>query len=87
MAPPITFPPPINPDDLGRGPMIIGLTWSFTGLAVIAVLLRLYIRKKVTHITGWDDWFMLASVVSSFPFPRHLIRYWAQVKINPTNYH
>ncbi|PQE06889.1 integral membrane protein [Rutstroemia sp. NJR-2017a BVV2] len=63
MAPPITFPPPINPDDLGRGPMIIGLTWSFTGLAVIAVSLRLYIRKKIIHITGWDDWLMLASVI------------------------
>ncbi|KAJ8062111.1 hypothetical protein OCU04_008672 [Sclerotinia nivalis] len=63
MAAPLKFPPPVNPDDLGRGPMIIGLTWAFTGLAVIAVSLRLHIRKNITHVVGWDDWFMLASVI------------------------
>lgn len=57
------FPPPVNPNDLGRGPMIVGLTWTFTILAMTAVALRIYVRKTVTKALGWDDWIMLVAVV------------------------
>ncbi|KUJ18478.1 uncharacterized protein LY89DRAFT_780548 [Mollisia scopiformis] len=63
MANTLEFPPAVNPDDPGRGPMIVGLTWTFTSLAVIAVALRFYVRKFVTRALGWDDWLMLFAVV------------------------
>ncbi|KAF4633296.1 hypothetical protein G7Y89_g4834 [Cudoniella acicularis] len=59
----LIFPAPVFPDDPGRGPMIIGLTWAFTGLAVITVALRLYVRKTITRISGLDDWIMLVAVI------------------------
>lgn len=39
--------------------MIIGITWTFTLLAIIAIVLRLYTRHKLTRSLGWEDWFML----------------------------
>ncbi|GAB1314338.1 hypothetical protein MFIFM68171_04548 [Madurella fahalii] len=53
------FPPPVNPNDLGRGPMVMGITWTFTGLAVITTGLRLYVRKHVGPRLASDDWLML----------------------------
>lgn len=59
------FPPPVNPDDLGRGPMIMGLTWTFTALAVIAVSLRFYLRSKLSSGPALEDWLMGAALVSA----------------------
>jgi len=61
-----TFPPPRNPDDLGRGPMVMGLTWTFTGLAIVTTLLRFYLRKRIGPRPAADDWLMLAAM-ASFP--------------------
>ncbi|KAI1097617.1 hypothetical protein F4804DRAFT_327117 [Jackrogersella minutella] len=60
---PSTFPPPVNPNDLGRGPMVMGLTWTFTGLAIITTLLRLYVRKQIAPRLGTDDWLMLVAML------------------------
>jgi hypothetical protein len=57
--------PPVNPDDLGRGPMIMGITWTFTILAMMAVCLRFYLRLKISKLYLMEDWFMLAAVVST----------------------
>ncbi|KAK0666046.1 hypothetical protein QBC41DRAFT_326642 [Cercophora samala] len=63
-AGPPQFPPPIDPDDPGRGPLVMGLNYSFTVLAMMAVALRFYVRRKVGNRTwGWDDWLMLVAVV------------------------
>ncbi|KAI9691906.1 MAG: hypothetical protein M1822_007979 [Bathelium mastoideum] len=57
------FPPPQNPNDLGRGPMVMGLTWTFTGLAVITTLLRLYVRKRISPRLIVEDWLMLVAMI------------------------
>ncbi|RYP66870.1 hypothetical protein DL769_005902 [Monosporascus sp. CRB-8-3] len=57
------FPAPIDPEDPGRGPVVMGLNWSFTILAVVAVALRFYVRKKMPGYWTWDDWLMFVAVV------------------------
>ncbi|KAH8897332.1 hypothetical protein GQ53DRAFT_887691 [Thozetella sp. PMI_491] len=51
-----------NPSDLGRGPAIVGVTWTFTVIAAGAVFLRLCVRKKVANRLGLDDWLMLLAL-------------------------
>jgi beta-lactamase regulating signal transducer with metallopeptidase domain len=69
MASTPVFPPPVNPDDPGRGPMVIGITWTFSGLAVITTILRLYVRKRIGKYWSADDWLMLGAMVSLIPHP------------------
>jgi hypothetical protein len=59
------LPPPINPDDLGRGPLVMGVTWSFSGLALITVGMRFWVRIAVTKQLKIEDWLMLLAVVST----------------------
>ncbi|KAI2621139.1 hypothetical protein GGR54DRAFT_90052 [Hypoxylon sp. NC1633] len=55
---------PVNPDDLGIGPMIMGLTWTFAGLVMTAVGLRFYVRRKQNQSWGWwEDWLMLVAMI------------------------
>lgn len=61
-APP-PMPPPVNPGNMGRGPMIMGVSWSLTALCVLVIGLRFYVRKTVIRAWSSDDWFMLAAVV------------------------
>ncbi len=63
------FPPPVNPDDLGHGPLIVGITWAATGIAIIAVALRFYVRKALVRVIDWDDWIMLVALVSFLWLP------------------
>lgn len=61
---PPQFPPPIDPDDPGRGPLVMGLNYGFTIVAMMAVALRFYVRRKVgNRAWGWDDWLMLVAVI------------------------
>ncbi|KAK8087644.1 hypothetical protein PG997_002605 [Apiospora hydei] len=55
-------PLPPNPSEPGRGPVIMGLTWTFAGLAIIATALRVYVRKTVANGISWDDWLMCIAV-------------------------
>lgn len=57
------FPPPKNPNDLGRGPMVMGLTWTFTSLAITTTLLRLYVRKRMGPCLAIEDWLMFVAMV------------------------
>ncbi|KAH8892947.1 hypothetical protein GQ53DRAFT_645846 [Thozetella sp. PMI_491] len=57
------FPPPANPSDPGRGPLIMAIIWTFTPLAALAVGARLYVRKAVTQIITWDDWVMVIALI------------------------
>jgi len=62
-------PPPVSPevrarlenDDLGS--TIVGVTVSFTVLALTAVLLRFYTRVRLIKNFGAEDWLMLVSMV------------------------
>ncbi|KAH7055512.1 hypothetical protein B0J12DRAFT_783828 [Macrophomina phaseolina] len=44
-----------------RGPMALGVIFSFWGLSVIAVSLRLFVRFKVIKKPGLDDWMIAVS--------------------------
>ncbi|KAH7308400.1 hypothetical protein B0I35DRAFT_360525 [Stachybotrys elegans] len=56
-----TYRPGANPDDLGRGPMIVGIVWTLTILAMFVIGVRLYARKKLKSLS-WDDWIMAAAL-------------------------
>ena len=58
------MPPPVSPDDPGIGPLMIGIMWTFTCLAMIAIALRLYVRIFIVKKLGLDDWFMMIAGVS-----------------------
>ena len=58
-----TLPPPVNPSDLGHGPLVMGLTWTFSSLALIVVGVRFWVRIVVTKKLNVEDWLMLFAVV------------------------
>jgi hypothetical protein len=62
------LPPPINPEDLGRGPLVMGVAWSFSGLALITVGMRFWVRIAVTKQLKIEDWLMLLAVVDTSLF-------------------
>ncbi|KAH7302956.1 hypothetical protein B0I35DRAFT_365752 [Stachybotrys elegans] len=55
------FPPPENPGDPGRGPVIMAVTWTMLGFAIVVVVLRCYSRIR-SRIFGADDWTMLIAL-------------------------
>jgi hypothetical protein len=59
------FPPPVNPSDLGRGPLVMGVTWTFSGLALIVVFVRFWVRVTVSKKLSVEDWLMLVAAVST----------------------
>lgn len=59
MPPP---PTPENPNGPGRGPFILGFTWTMTSLALIAIGIRLYVRSKA-RLMASEDWTMLLAGV------------------------
>ncbi|KAI0003922.1 hypothetical protein F4779DRAFT_600982 [Xylariaceae sp. FL0662B] len=62
MSTPPTFPLPRNPDDPGAIPVLMGVTWTFTGLALVTVTLRIFIGKKRDRGLGIDDWLMTVAM-------------------------
>lgn len=60
-----TFPDPVNPNDPGRGPTVMGLAWKWSALALIVVGLRFWVRIAVTKLLVVEDWLMLAAVVGT----------------------
>ncbi|KAI0893749.1 hypothetical protein F4806DRAFT_504126 [Annulohypoxylon nitens] len=63
MASPADIPPPRNPDDLGLGPVVMGITWTFTALASISTTLRLYTRKRISPHLAIEDWLMAIAML------------------------
>lgn len=63
----------VDYNDLGRGPLIMGLTWTFAGLAILAVMLRFYVRTKLGNGIILEDWLMLAAMVSSTRLDKFLV--------------
>lgn len=50
-------------DTSDKGPMLLGVVWTFQVFAFALVGLRLYARLRVVQTYGWDDHFFNASVV------------------------
>lgn len=59
----MNFPPPVNPEDPGRGPEVVGLSWATTTIALLAVGLRIYLRKTFHKHIALDDWLMCLAMV------------------------
>ncbi|KAI2463099.1 hypothetical protein F4781DRAFT_441138 [Annulohypoxylon bovei var. microspora] len=53
--------PPVNPNDPGIGPLIMGLTWTFTIISLIFIGLRFWVRITVSKLLNLEDWLMLAA--------------------------
>ncbi|GAW19025.1 hypothetical protein ANO14919_085090 [Xylariales sp. No.14919] len=46
-----------------HAPLIEGFVWGITGLCILFVSLRLYIKSKYRGILWWDDYTLIASMV------------------------
>lgn len=40
----------------------------FTGLATVAVALRLFTRLRVVRTAGWDDWLIVLALLTDYVF-------------------
>lgn len=49
----------------GLGPIIILVMWIETFFAAVFVGLRMYTRCYIVQVTGYDDWLIVASLVST----------------------
>ena len=52
------------PRNENQGPAVLGVVWTLTGLAVIAVASRLYVRMVKSSTAGLDDLTIAVGVVS-----------------------
>jgi len=59
---PDNTPPPDG--DVDKGPMVLALVTVSTGLALLTVALRLFVRITVVKSVGWDDHAIVVSAVS-----------------------
>ncbi|KAK8067213.1 hypothetical protein PG997_013960 [Apiospora hydei] len=58
------FRPPQNPADPGHGPLIMGLTWTFASLSILAVTVRFYVKVVHSRLRlWWDDWTLLLALL------------------------
>ncbi|KAH7033624.1 uncharacterized protein B0I36DRAFT_383449 [Microdochium trichocladiopsis] len=44
---------------------VIAVAWSFTGLAIIAVTLKIVTTTRISRSAGWDDFFIVLSLILS----------------------
>ena len=50
--------------DTSRGPALLSAEWVTLSIAVLFVALRIYTRALLHKTAGWDDWTILAALVS-----------------------
>lgn len=48
-----------------QGVLINTVAWLFTGIAIVAVSLKLFTRSQTVKILDWDDFFIFLSMVRS----------------------
>lgn len=71
-----SWPPPnyINPETQGHSFLVVGITMII--ICTIVVAMRIYVRWKILHNMGTDDWLVVVSLVGfylveNFHFPGH----------------
>ncbi|KAI1179305.1 hypothetical protein F4777DRAFT_468440 [Nemania sp. FL0916] len=57
-----------DPNDLGRQPTILGVTWAFTAVVIVIVAGRVYVRARILHGLLSDDWLMLVATAGQIAF-------------------
>ncbi|KAI0469294.1 hypothetical protein F4859DRAFT_516231 [Xylaria cf. heliscus] len=60
-----SFPPPVDRDDLGQGPLLIAITWIFQIFALAAITARLILQTQKRTSWWLDDYLMLAAVANN----------------------
>ena len=51
-----------------RGGSLLVLSYTLVSIAIITVVLRVWFRRSLRNGISWDDYFIVASLVSSFLF-------------------
>ena len=51
--------------DVDRSAALLGTTWALAALAMTFVAARVYCRTCITRKLWWDDWAIVATMVSS----------------------
>jgi hypothetical protein len=80
---PVSSIPPSVLADLARedqGPKTVGLVATFLALAIIAVCLRFVARIRLGIPIGWEDYFILVSMVSIHATARSRRKPWLTTK-------
>ncbi|KAF7510037.1 hypothetical protein GJ744_007141 [Endocarpon pusillum] len=54
--------------DHNKGTAIEVASWVFTSIALITVILRLYGRLRLTHNPGWDDFWIVLSMIFNLTY-------------------
>lgn len=54
------------PPDVNRGPEILGICGTLVAFALVMVVLRIWVRASMIRHVGWDDYIMIAAMVSIF---------------------
>ena len=56
-----------EPSSSSHAPSILAINGAFTGLALVVVALRVYVRTKILKFAGPDDWVIVAAMVRNQP--------------------
>jgi hypothetical protein len=56
-----------EPSSSSLAPSILAVNGAFTGLALVVVALRVYVRIKILKFAGADDWVIVAAMVRNQP--------------------
>lgn len=59
----LTWPVPNYKDPVTQSPYILVLSCIIGPLSIALLCARLWVRIRMQHNAGWDDWFMLAAAV------------------------
>jgi hypothetical protein len=62
--------------DVNMGPVLLVVTGTVTGVALIVMIARIWVRRVMLRQLGPDDWFMLGAMVSfllKFKNPQHCL--------------
>ena len=57
-----TFSMPDGGDE-SQGWALLAVCWAFVAVAIFTTILRIFVRTKLTHNLGADDWVMVVCVV------------------------
>ena len=51
--------------DRDQGWALLSVCWAFVTVAVATTVVRIWVRIRLTRNIGWDDYCMLAAIVST----------------------
>jgi hypothetical protein len=60
-----------EPSSYSHAPSILAINGAFTGIALVVVVLRVYVRTTILKFVGADDYVIVAAMVRNRPPPTH----------------